>query len=387
VTGLVEINILLFYMASNFLKSLPKNWWKLVFGLIIAYIIGYLIYWYAMYEMINEQNKEIMKRAKIPMGSKTVMITGGASGIGYAYSNALLDLGYNVVIIDIKNAVESANALESVNPDRKGRIHGIAGNVANKDSMTDAFIKASKYASGGVFDAVILNAGIDKPLFEDDTHIVETNLLGPIYGTELYVKQITENLSKKAPEEKDYQIIITGSLASFIPIDMNLSPVYDATKAGIGQFVRSYKPFSTRYNFRINAVCPAGMVETGLTKPFITTQIEKIGMYAYMTAEGRGGLMQPEQIVPGMLDVLTDKKYNGDLIAVQPNLTFISRLEPRDEGRAFVEYGEYEENKSYPTKAYIDYKINNEYLGHREYVPLSSSFSSVGSLISSSSPL
>lgn len=350
------------------LKSLPKNLWKWIFGIIVAFVIIYVIYWWSVYDSIKIKNKQIMERAKVPLGSKTIMVTGGASGIGYAYSNALLDIGYNVVIVDIKNAIESASKLESVNPNRKGRIHGLACDVGNKESMSDVFNRASGYASDGILDAVILNAGIDTPLFEDDTRIIETNLLGPIYGTELYVKQITENLSKKAPVEKDYQIIITGSLASFIPIDMNLSPVYDASKAGLGQFVRSYKPVSSRYNFRINAVCPAGMVETGLTKPFIKSTAERLGMYAYMTAEGRGGLMQPDQIVPGMLDVLTDKKYNGDLIAVQPNLSFVSRLEPRDEGRAFVEYGEYNENKSYPTKAYIDYKINNEYLGHRQYV-------------------
>lgn len=350
------------------LKSLPKNLWKWIFIIIVAFVIIYVIYWWSVYDSIKIKNKQIMERAKVPLGSKTIMVTGGASGIGYAYSNALLDIGYNVVIVDIKNAIESASKLESVNPTRKGRIHGLACDVGNKESMSDVFNRASGYASDGILDAVILNAGIDTPLFEDDTRIIETNLLGPIYGTELYVKQITENLSKKAPVEKDYQIIITGSLASFIPIDMNLSPVYDASKAGLGQFVRSYKPVSSRYNFRINAVCPAGMVETGLTKPFIKSTAERLGMYAYMTAEGRGGLMQPDQIVPGMLDVLTDKKYNGDLIAVQPNLSFVSRLEPRDEGRAFVEYGEYNENNSYPTKAYIDYKINNEYLGHRQYV-------------------
>ena len=367
---------------KNMLKELPKKWWKWLFIFILVIIILYVIYWWLIYEWIKIRNKQIMERAKIPLGSKTIMVTGGASGIGYAYSNALLDCGYNVVIVDIKNALESAEKLEQINPNRKGRVHGIEGDVSDMNSMRNAFNKANEYAKDGVLDAVILNAGIDLPIYENDEQIIKTNLLGPIYGTELYVKQITKNLSEKPPIEKDYQVIITGSLASFIPIDMNLSPAYDASKAGIGQFVRSYKPFSTRYNFRINAVCPAGMVETGLTKPFIKTTVERIGMLAYMTAEGRGGLMQPEQMVPGMLDVLTDKKFNGDLIAVQPNLSFISRLEPRDEGRAFMEYGEYEENKSYATKAYIDYKINNEYLGHRNHV--SSSFPSDSSSVFSS---
>lgn len=357
----------MFAIVSKLSRRLYKNGfsWKYFFMVLSAIIVLYFLRMWWLHIIQNKNVEEIFKKAKVPLGSKTVMVTGGASGIGYAYSNALLDCGYNVVIVDIKNAADAASKLEQANENRKGRIHGIAGDVSHMQSMKEAFNKANSFAKDGVLDAVILNAGIDLPIYEDDTKIVETNLLGPIYGLQLYVQQITHNLSQKAPSDKDYQIIITGSLASFIPIDMNLSPAYDATKAGIGQLVRSYRPISTRYNFRVNAVCPAGMVETGLTKHFIDTPATKAGALAYMNAEGRGGIMKPEQIVPGMLDVLTDKTYNGDLISVQPNLSFLARLEPRDEGKSFIEYGTYDERQSYVTKKYIDYKIGNEFLRHR----------------------
>jgi len=336
---------------------------KLLLIFILLFFILVIVPWWLQSIYVKYKNQRIYERAKIPIGSKTIMVTGGASGIGYAYSDALLDSGYNVVIIDIKNASEAATMLENKNPNRKGRIHAIHADVGEKSSMESAFHQANTYAKDGILDAIILNAGIDKHIYEDDTRIVHTNLLGPMYGTELYVKQITQNLTKKAQQDKDYQIIITGSLATFVPIDMNLSPIYDATKAGLGQMVRSYKPLSSRYNFRINAVCPAGMVDTGLTRPFIKTELDRYGMLAYMNTEGRGGLMQPEQIVPGMLDVLTDKKYNGDLITVQPNLGFVSRLEPRDEKHAFSEYGVYDETMSFFTNQYITYTVNNQFLG------------------------
>ena len=73
--------------------------------------------------------------------------------------------------------------------------------------------------------------------------------------------------------------------------------------------------------------------------------------------------MQPSQIVPAMLEVLTNKKYNGDLIAVNPNLGYLYKLEPRDENNAFGEYGVYDESKSFATKTIIDYRIKSDHLG------------------------
>jgi NAD(P)-dependent dehydrogenase (short-subunit alcohol dehydrogenase family) len=311
---------------------------------------------------MSAKTKQILEKAKIVPGSKTVMITGGSSGIGYAYSTALLSLGYRVAIVSKSTAIDKAKELAAKFPQFASNVTGILGDVRDKNSMEKAFKEASAFSPTGVLDIVILNAGIDGDIFKDSENILQTNLFGTIYGIELYVKQITDNLSRPAEKEKQYQIIVTGSLASFIPIDMNLSPSYDASKAGLGQYVRAIRPYAVRYNFRINAVCPAGMVMTNLTAPFVDTSEKKAGAYVYQNSEGRGGIMTPEQIVPGMLEVLTNSEYNGDLIAVQQNLGFVHRLEPRDEGKAFIEYGKYDERDSYATKKVIDYKIFHDYM-------------------------
>jgi NAD(P)-dependent dehydrogenase (short-subunit alcohol dehydrogenase family) len=341
-----------------FLKKRGRPLFVALVGVIILYTM------YAMYRhyTITKETKQIIDKATIPSGSKTVMITGGSSGIGYAYSTALLSLGYRVAIVSKSTAVEKAKELSEKFPKFANNVVGIIGDVRDRNSMEKAFKEASAFSPTGVLDAVILNAGIDGEIFKDAENIVRTNLLGVIYGIELYVNQITDNLSRPADKGKDYQIIITGSLASFIPIDMNLSPSYDASKAGIGQYVRAMRPFAVRYNYRINAVCPAGMVLTNLTAPFVDTTEKKAGAYAYQNSEGRGGIMTPEQIVPGMIEVLTSKTYNGDLIAVQPNLGFAHRLEPRDEGKSFIEYGKYDERDSYATKKVIDYTIFNKFI-------------------------
>lgn len=334
--------------------------WRFGLVWILCLVLLYGMFRFLRHQHLLHRSNQLLQQAAISPGSKTVMITGGSSGIGWAYSKALLGLGYRVAIVSKSTAVEKAKELAALMPKYADHVTGILGDVRDKHSMEKAFIEASAFSPTGVLDIVILNAGIDGDIFKDAENIVQTNLMGAIYGVELFVNQITDNLSRPAEKDKQYQIIVTGSLASFIPIDMNLSPSYDASKAGIAQYIRAIRPYAVRYNFRINAVCPAGMVLTGLTAPFIDTPEKKAGAYAYQNTEGRGGIMTPEQIVPGMLEVLTNPSYNGDLIAVQQNLGFAHRLEPRDEGKAFIEYGKYDERDSYATKKVIDYKIFHE---------------------------
>jgi NAD(P)-dependent dehydrogenase (short-subunit alcohol dehydrogenase family) len=338
-----------------------KKWLTYLF-IVLCVLFSYFIYRDYLYYLVSKNTKKIIEKSSITPGSKTVMITGGSSGIGYAYSSSLLELGYRVAIVSKSTAIIKAKELASKYPQFADNVKGIIADVRDEKSMEKAFKEASAFSPTGVLDAIILNAGIDGEIFKDDENIIQTNLLGPIYGIQLYVNQITDNLSRPADKEKGYQIIVTGSLSSFVPVDMNLSPAYDASKAGIAQYVRGMRPFAVRYNFRINAVCPAGMVYTNLTAPFIDSPEKKAGAYLYQNTEGRGGIMMPEQIVPGMLDVLTTTSYNGDMIAVQANLGFLHRLEPRDEKKAFVEYGKYDERESYPTKKFIDYTIFSEYM-------------------------
>jgi NAD(P)-dependent dehydrogenase (short-subunit alcohol dehydrogenase family) len=350
--------------------KLSKNYiyYYIKIGIVLLLLLIILYYLYSLTIIKKQQNtvKDLFNKSKIPTGTKTAMITGGSSGIGYAYCNALLECGYNIVIVDVNKNIETIVSKLKTKFTKSGvNIYGIEADVGNFDSMAKAFTTASTHASNGILDVIILNAGIDLPIYKNDHKIIQTNLLGPMYGIELYVKQITKGLTTKVPKDKNLQIIITGSLASFIPIDMNLSPAYDASKAAIGQLVRSYRPIARRYNFRINAVCPTGLVETNLTKHHIDTKVKRLQVLAYQSSEGRGGILQPEQIVPGLLEVITNKKYNGDLIAVNPNLGYLYRLEPRDENNSFIEYGIYDESKSIATKTILDYRINTEYLGKK----------------------
>ena len=287
--------------------------------------------------------------------TKTILITGGARGIGKAYAEILLENKYKVVILDKLNALETADELK--NKFGVQNVLGIHCDITDFNAYNKAFEEANRFSDDGIVDILILNAGITHPLFYNTNEIINTNLLSPIHSTELYIKKITNNLSQQS--QKPCQIIITGSLASFKPIDIALGPVYDASKAGISQFVRSLKPIAKRFGFKINALCPMTMVNTGLTKPLLKTYTDKIASQIYLNSEGRGSMMEPEDVAQGLIKIINNTSYNGDLITVDTGNNYYARLEPLDEFGAYDEYGVWDEDNSHITKIAVDTRLNN----------------------------
>ena len=287
--------------------------------------------------------------------TKTAMVTGGARGIGEAYVVALLKRGYKVAIIDKLNADKKANELGLKYG--KNNVIGIHCDITDRRMYKQSFDRASKLSSDGILDIVIFNAGINHVMFGDAAKIIETNLIAPIYGTELYTRQVTGDLKHKTT--KDCLIIITGSLASFVSIDINLSPAYGASKAGIGTFVRDFKPIASRFNMRINAICPAGMVNTKMVEKEIDTPFKRKMNDILISTEGRGALMEPNDMVPALYAIIDNNALNGELIAVSANKGMSVHLEPRDDNKSFAEYGIWDENKSNIMSTAIDGRLND----------------------------
>lgn len=99
--------------------------------------------------------------------SKTVLVTGGANGIGAAIVQAYTRLNANIVIADLPSTSSSANALiDSLShPDRA---IFVPADITDWTSMVALFKTAiSKF---GRVDIVVANAGImeTKPFFDFD---------------------------------------------------------------------------------------------------------------------------------------------------------------------------------------------------------------------------
>ena len=144
-------------------------------------------------------------RNRLKVYAYNVVITGGTKGIGKSMAKKFLSFGDNVVISS-RNSERVHEAVKELNDyieqyestDGKGRVVGVSADVTKP---SDVRVVAEKTAEEfGSLDIWVNNAGTNaysfKPMLEqsdeDIASVVQTNLLGVMYGTKEAVKVMRE---------------------------------------------------------------------------------------------------------------------------------------------------------------------------------------------------
>jgi NAD(P)-dependent dehydrogenase (short-subunit alcohol dehydrogenase family) len=155
------------------------------------------------------------------LSGKTAIITGGASGIGYAAAQTLSSRGATVHILDLNPPDDGTPANATFT----------ACDVSSWPALRAAF------ATVGKVDIAIANAGIsenqsffedrfdeDGQLAEPDLKVVDVNYKAVVNFTKLAVHNMRTHGTKGS-------IVITASATAYAP-EQNL-PVYSGTKLGV----------------------------------------------------------------------------------------------------------------------------------------------------------
>ncbi|WP_024518353.1 SDR family NAD(P)-dependent oxidoreductase [Bradyrhizobium sp. Tv2a-2] len=163
------------------------------------------------------------------------VITGGASGIGFAAAHRFARLGMKVCIADIggDKLVEAETKLSSAAPRGSGNIMAVATDVADPASVRE--LEATVRNRFGGVDVLMNNAGIQPssemfgPL-DNWQRILAVNLWGIIHGTQIFA-------SNMIARGKPGLIINTGSKQGITtpPGD----PAYNVSKAGVKAFTEA----------------------------------------------------------------------------------------------------------------------------------------------------
>jgi len=161
---------------------------------------------------------------------RTVLITGGTSGIGLELAKQLLERG-NTVIVTGRDQ-EKLDAAKRALPD----VHIFNSDVSNPGAITA--LHDSVIAQFPALDTLVNNAGIMRNLnfnqdrdLSDVTREIEINLSGPVR----MVQQFLPHLRTR----KRALIVNVSSGLAFVPFPA--SPVYCATKAAIHSFTQSLR--------------------------------------------------------------------------------------------------------------------------------------------------
>ncbi|WP_336773177.1 SDR family oxidoreductase [Paenibacillus sp. MMO-58] len=163
--------------------------------------------------------------------SNTILITGGASGIGLELANRLSALGNTVIVSGRDKAkLEQAKA-------QYPKLHAFPCDVTDPDAIAKLY--NSVIVQFPELNMLINNAGLMRKInlqqkevdLLDISREIETNLSGPVR----MVNQFLPHLLK----QPSAAIMNVSSALAFVPFA--ISPVYGATKAGIHSFTRSLR--------------------------------------------------------------------------------------------------------------------------------------------------
>jgi uncharacterized oxidoreductase len=161
---------------------------------------------------------------------RTVLITGGTSGIGLELAKQLLERD-NTVIVTGRDQ-EKLNATQRALPG----VHIFKSDVSNPGAI--AALHDSVLAQFPALDTLVNNAGIMRNLnlsrdrdLNDVTREIEINLSGPVRMVQQFLPHL---LTRKGA-----LIVNVSSGLAFVPFPA--SPVYCATKAAIHSFTQSLR--------------------------------------------------------------------------------------------------------------------------------------------------
>lgn len=190
------------------------------------------------------------------MENKVVVLSGGAGGIGYTCANTFLENGYKVVIVDL--ASDRLNQIKG-----EGKIDTYPCDLTNIESINSTVDQiVNDY---GHIDSLIQVAGLMKS--QDSFHMDEKtwDLMFNINarGTFFLAKAVVEKTMMSTGGS-----IVNFSSAAAIRGFMGsmASPHYGASKAAIISLTQQLACEWGKYNIRVNAVVPGGVLTEAMKK-------------------------------------------------------------------------------------------------------------------------
>ncbi|MGZ2255845.1 SDR family NAD(P)-dependent oxidoreductase [Roseobacter sp. A03A-229] len=227
--------------------------------------------------------------------NKTVIVTGGASGIGKEVASRLAQAGAHVII----------NGRDTEKLDRVAAEIGataIAGDIADV-ATADRVVAKAEQTFGGV-DILINNAGIFAPKpFLEQTEAEYDAFVDTILKGKFFMAQAA---AKSMVRRGGGAIVQTGSMWALQAIGATPSAAYSAANAGVHQMVRNLALELAEHHIRINAVAPA-VVETPVYNTFMSDEEVAATLPGFNAFHPLGRNGQPKDIAEAILFLASDK--------------------------------------------------------------------------------
>jgi NAD(P)-dependent dehydrogenase (short-subunit alcohol dehydrogenase family) len=242
------------------------------------------------------------------LSAGSVLVTGGASGIGRAVVGQLARAGADVAVIDRQPVTTGGDVKISLVCD-----------ITDESAVVEAVGRAHQEL-GGLTHAV-LNAGvggfgalIDLEAAEWD-RVLGTNLR----GTFLCLREVAKAMVESG---RGGSMVAVTSISGFLA-DRNMAH-YSVSKAGVAELVRVAARELGPFGIRVNAVAP-GTTDTPL---FAATA--RLPGYAARVAERTplGGVGTPDGVADAVLSLLAMEWVTGQVLAADGGVSLWSPIDP-----------------------------------------------------------
>lgn len=245
------------------------------------------------------------------LNNKVAIVTGGASGLGYAACHALIEKGTKVCILDFNQEL-AALAVKQLG-EKNATFYAV--NVTDEESVQEGL--AHCINTFGELHIVLNCAGIGPPEkvinregeplpLENFKKIIDVNLL----GTFNVLSKAASIIAKQNPINDDNGRGVVINVASVAAFDGQIGqPAYAASKAGIvGMALPIAREFS-RYGIRVNTIAP-GLFKTPLAESLGEKVVEALGN----SVEYPKRLGDPSEFAKLVVQMAENDYLNGEVI-------------------------------------------------------------------------
>jgi len=267
------------------------------------------------------------------LAHKSIIITGGASGLGLATATRFAEHGAYVTLADVQDDLGHKHTADLSSKGYK--VTYVHCDTTSWSSSVAAFKHAVNFSPRKTLDAAALFAGIggtggnfitniadnDTPSLDHDptepsSRVVDVNLDGVIKSTQLALHYFRLPASTSSdpphPPTKKKNLILCASLAGYIDYPAS---EYCISKFGVRGLFRSLRAITTKNpdtNVTVNVVCP------GYTPTAMTLGGPRTGHEFFKFIEENGMWSPVEYVVQYACLCATDDAVNGRSFATLP---------------------------------------------------------------------
>ncbi|MCK3712029.1 3-oxoacyl-ACP reductase [Clostridioides difficile] len=244
------------------------------------------------------------------MKKKTVLITGGARGIGKAMSKAFAKEGYNV-LVNFNKSENEAKELYTILNEKNFSVKLFKANISNREDVEDMVDYCIKEFGG--LDVLVNNAGVSQDkLFTDITDEDWDNMMNINLKGSFYCSQVALNYMIS---EKKGNIINISSIWGISGASCEVH--YSITKAGIIGMTKALAKEVGPSNIRVNSIAP-GVINTDMLSGYNEEDIDALVEETPLMRLGT-----PEDIANCAIFLASDKSNFITGQVISPNGGFV----------------------------------------------------------------